>query len=248
MSEPLVVHADNHGRPELIYAIDRFYDGNTRQLIAGDVLDGPDTRGSLQAICDVGALMLLGNHEWCFLASVLEDDRSVRLQFAGAIWPRIHDRVLQSYGVYPSVPTPHNAERLYQKMPESHRSLLGNAQLFYESDQYLVIHGGVTAKPWEVQRRDLTLRNELRRSQNQYLLDGDFMPDQLHEALKLADRNVTVSGLGKLLVNGHFHRPFTNLSSRFSDDKKRLYLATSKNDRFALVWETWSKNLVKVES
>ncbi len=247
-SEKLAVHADNHGRPELIYAVDRYYGGDVKQLVIGDVFDGPDTKGSMQALCDVEASMLLGNHEWIYAASVLETDRARRLQFASAIWPRIHDRVLQSYGVYPSIPSPKNAERLYEKMPESHKGLLDAADLFYETKDFVTIHAGITAQRWPLQRRTLSRRQTLRREQQRYVVDEDYIPHQIYEPRQLADRNTVLSGVGKLVINGHFHRPFEDFESRYTALGARLYLATNKNDSFAVVWESWTRNLVRINN
>jgi hypothetical protein len=38
--DQIVVVSDNHGRPELLYAIDDFYRSSKRLIIDGDILDG----------------------------------------------------------------------------------------------------------------------------------------------------------------------------------------------------------------
>jgi len=246
--DQIVVVSDNHGRPELLYAIDDFYRSSKRLIIDGDILDGNNSKGAIQAACDIGALLLLGNHEWGLLGTTFETDESVRYDFAASLWPRVHDRVLSSYGVYPDLASPANALRLIDKMPDNHKDLLLGADMFFETEDVLVIHGGVTSEDWRSQREQLEYRNDVRLNDNRYYIEGSYIPEQIQDVEILVDENVALSGLNKLLINGHFHRPFENFESRFSNDGKRLYLATEKDADFALVWEGWSGDLVRISS
>lgn len=246
VTERVVVRSDEHGRPELSYAVDKFYGGETQQIINGDLLDGPNSKGSIQAAVDLGAIVIIGNHEWDFLAAATEMDELIRFDYAASLWPRVHDRVLESYGVYPAVPSPANARRLYEKLPESHRSLLRSAPLLLETDDYLVIHGGVTAEPWESQRQKLENRHELRTEDNRYFVDGSYIPEQIQDITLVDDESLAISGLNKLLINGHFHIPFSNFDGRWAAGGRRIHLATEKTANFALVWESWSGRLRRI--
>lgn len=247
--EQLAIHSDNHGRPELIYAIDKYYGSHVQQLVNGDEFDGADTKAAMQALCEVGAKLQLGNHEWDFLGSVLEIDEDQRHMYAMSIWPRTHHGVLESYGgVYPTIPTPINAMKLWDRIPEKHKQLLLDAEIFTETDDYLIVHGGVTSEPWDLQREYLVYRQKSRQEDNRYVTDEFYVPPQLRESEMLCDENVALSGLGKLLVNGHFHREFTTFDDRWSENGDRLYLATDSSDKFALVWENWTGDLVRIAS
>ncbi len=247
--EQLAIRSDNHGRFWVPYAVDKYYGGNVRQLVNGDEFDGGDTCKSMQALCDVDAQLQLGNHEWDFLGSVLEIDEDQRHLYATSIWPRTHLGVLESYGgVYPCTPTPGTALKLWDKMPDSHKQLLLKATIFTETEGYLVVHGGVTDEQWVAQRDYLLQRNQSRQEDNRYVTDEFYVPPQLRENEMLGDDNVVLSGLGKLLVNGHFHRKFTTFEDRWTAGGRRLHLATYSSDDFALVWENWTGDLVRIAS
>ena len=121
----------------------------------GDYVDrGPDTRGVIQRLIDLGAqcqfVPLLGNHDEMLLAihggrdDLLED----WLAYGG-------DATLASYEV--SAPA---------EIPRPHVDFLHHCRLFYETDLYFFVHGNYREdQPLDRQPRESLLWESLKRRQ-----------------------------------------------------------------------------------
>lgn len=245
-SEKLVVIGDQHGREDRMQAIWDFYgDSVDGYVLAGDIVDGPDTKGAIDiATKYMGAVLVRGNHEGHLLTAMFECDEDVRQLYASYMWPQIHDRVLESYGIYPDIPTPGNALRLRDKMPDKHQVFLRESKPYIETDEFVVVHAGLSADTWAMQRQYLRAIEALNRS-GMYIIEGENgFPYQLGEGQKrVEETNLKKLGLQKTLLSGHFHMPSSDPATRTRNNGQHLLLATPKKADFSVVYESWTKQL-----
>ena len=130
---------DIHGALNLLNKLLACLEG--RQIVVvGDLCDrGPDTRGVIQRLIDVGAVGVIGNHDLWFVqwASGGELDPFAMTAVMGG------RETLASYGV-----TPREAERRTTAPPE-HAEWLSNLHLVIDlnvsGDSYWVTHAGITS-------------------------------------------------------------------------------------------------------
>lgn len=240
--ERLVVIGDQHARPDRIKGIWNLYkDTVDGYIFAGDLIDGPDTKEAIQMALDMGATLVRGNHEGHLLNAMLEADEENRHLAAGSIWPRVHDRLLQSYGVYQDLPTPGNALRLRDKMPEGHLKFLTDSVYYYEDDKMAIVHADVTAHPWAIQKAYLDGRRVA--NEHGHYVDEVYggLPYQLGEGIpEVVESNLTQSGLTKTLLSGHFHRPEPIPVDRMLNSGQHILLATPRRADFSIVYENWT--------
>lgn len=244
--EKFVIIGDQHGRPDRLRSIWETYGDNVDgYILAGDIVDGPDTKRAIDVATNyMGALLVRGNHEGHLLTAMCERDEGNRHLSASYMWPSIHDRVLESYGVYPNRPSPGNALRLRDKMPESHLSFLKESELYIEHDDFVVIHANVSADSWPLQRHYLDTIKAYNDA-GHYIIEGELgLPYQLGEGTAhVSDYNLTQSGLTKTLVSGHFHVASDGVEDRTLNDGQHLLLATPKWANYSCVYETRNQQL-----
>ncbi|QSQ25242.1 metallophosphoesterase [Pyxidicoccus parkwayensis] len=147
-----------------------------RLVFTGDLVNrGPDSRGVLEQLSslkDAGLEihLLLGNHE-LLLLDYLRTGNFVRFAVNGGI-STIRSYVGSAYG---------DVHRQFVDcFPDGHRLLIEGAKPFFESDEILVTHAGISlARPASRDVKDVVLGS--------------------HPELFLADFDI-----GKLLVCGHY--------------------------------------------
>lgn len=238
-----VIFGDLHGRVDKAQAIYSYYgDRPDRYLSCGDEVDGLDTKATLDfTIKTMGALCVDSNHARNQINAMCHSDEEMRYIAATVTWPRTHDRVLESYGVYPTIPTPGTALKLKEKMRQAgHLDYILEAPAFIEGDDFLLLHGDVTEEPWQKQRTEL----ETFQDSNIYISAERIMPYQLGEDVAhVIEENLTTSGLVKTLLSGHFHRGTRDLDKRKMNNGQHILLATWPKNNFVVAYETWSKQM-----
>lgn len=243
--EKTLVIPDLHGRPEVLRAVLNAYPNADHYVVAGDFVDGRDTRGVLDILADQEPermTVLLGNHEWVLNAAMYEQDPGNRTVWAEGLWRwPYHDRVLRSYGI-PGGPSLINASRLRNTMPEAHHDVFYRAELYAEGNEYIVVHAGLLNLPWHTQRRYLERKNALRR-EGDY---GDIMPWQLGGEHVMTELDIATSSLEKRLITGHWHQP--DKKRRIKAGGKLIHLAGLTELGHIPVYETWTGQIKRVDS
>lgn len=244
--DKFVIIGDQHGRDDRLRSIwNEYGDSVDGYILAGDIVDGPDTKRAIDVATHfMGAVLVRGNHEGHLLTAMCEQDEANRFMSASFMWPSIHDRVLESYGIYPGRPSPGNALKLRDKMPESHLSFLEDSELFVEHDDFVVVHANVSADSWPLQRQYL---NAIKAYNDfgHYIIEGELgLPYQLGEGISSVNEyNLVQSGLTKTLLSGHFHVFSRDVANRTLNNGQHLLLGTPKQADYSCVYETWNQQL-----
>lgn len=253
-SEKFVVMADPHGNVPVFEAVCHTYGDDVRYLIAGDTVDGPDVRGLLDLTKSVGGMIIRGNHEQYTLGSMLEsedaDGGTERRRDIVDLWRFVHQGTLESYGLYGG-PTPDNALRLRDKMDKlGHLALLQESPLYYETEDFVVLHADITSEPWETQKDQLEAEYNRNLSGRYWGWNNSYlMPQQLGEQqTSIHTINFVRSGLTKRLLSGHFHLDSPDLGIRSYNGGQHLLLAGGHNRGFAVVYESWSEEMRVIQA
>lgn len=243
--EKTLVIPDLHGRPEVLRAVLNAYPDAEHFVVAGDFVDGRDTKGVIDILADQEPermTVLLGNHEWVLGAALYEQDAGNRTIWAENMWRwPYHDGVLRSYGITGS-PSLINANRLRDTMSEAHHAVFSRAELFAEGNDYVVVHAGLLSLPWGLQRQYLERKNQLRRMGDY----GDGVPVQLSGEQTLTELDIASSGLEKRLITGHWHQP--DKKRRIKAEGCLVHLAGLPDTSHISVYETWTGQIKRVDS
>ncbi len=238
-----VVIGDIHGRVDKLQAVyDLYGDRPDGYLSTGDNIDGPDSKRCIEILMKyMGALIVDSNHERNLRSAMYHPDEEVRNIAATALWPRTHDRLLESYGVYPGIPSPGMAIRLKEKMENlGHMQYLESASGYIEGEDFALIHADVTEEDWQKQRKDI----DIFEATWLYESDERIMPYQLGDDVKnVVESNLAASGLSKTLISGHFHHSTRNIEDRKLNNGQHLLLATWPNNDYVFTYETWTKQI-----
>lgn len=246
-----VVFSDLHGRVDRFDQIRSIYGNDVRYISAGDVVDGStgNTCDLIEKMGESGVLMAAGNHELITSAVMLEGDEDVR----GAwfqVWRndlrslvRSERGTLKSYGIDESLSNYQAAEKLACRMDElGHLALIKEAELFFETDDYIVIHAGLTAKPWKKQRASIESKGDRIRS-------GDYSkaPIQVMDPrFRLADYG-SPTPTKKTVITGHAHLT-ADASERSTCDGKRIRLGSKlQRGEPVYVWQSWDNEVVELK-
>lgn len=190
--------------------------GNT-VVIAGDIIDGPDTKRVVEHIRSLGerVVCIAGNHEW-----VLRNALS-KSAFAGAwydqLWAKYHYGTMESYGVVPSDSWADNAVRLRDAMDSNgHYQWLNDLPALYENPELAVVHAGPLPHiSWAQQVPQL---EEISEAEEERLTS---LPPQLFD-INLAGMSRTPASVdSRLFVSGHLHL-HAPTSARIGERRIRL--------------------------
>lgn len=120
----------------------------TTLILLGDLVDrGPDSASVIERAIGLGApfdkvVMLIGNHEECFLAALTGDLKRVRyfVRIGG-------DATIRSYwgddAAYAAASFEEVAERLSDVVPQAHIDFLGRGEDMVQIGDYVFVHAGV---------------------------------------------------------------------------------------------------------
>ncbi len=150
LSGPVAVCGDIHGRLDLLDRLLRALPPGVPLLHCGDLVDrGPDSRGVLQRLIDIGARGVRGNHEEWLCEWVLgrpADDGAAPVPRLDSFARLLGETTLLSYGLDPAAPLS-ILERARTVVPAAHAALLDALplvlDLHVDGVPYWVIHAGV---------------------------------------------------------------------------------------------------------
>lgn len=240
-----IVFSDLHAQAVRSEPVFKYYGEDVRKISAGDAIDGEDTKALLELFGEYNVLHVKGNHEIvteAVMQEVDEDNRAFwqsRWRHNDSRYHQYERHMLRSYGIDEKLRNPEAAEELKEKMKQiGHLSLLNQAKLYYETDDYIIIHGGLTDEPWEEQR------SQIDKASIQIML-GNYseVPNQtMDENFKLSNSNY-VTATDKKLITGHTHLDRT--AERMSDNGRRIKLASKLAIGAPLyVWQSWDNKIV----
>ena len=241
-----VVTSDLHGQDRLLEKVIDMYPG-VRIISNGDELDGDNPRALLEVGSEYGILRTVGNHEGVTRAVMLERDSEIK-QLYQERWRHRKPNFLQyeygtlkSYGVDVKLKNDEAAERLKDKMFElGHIALLKEAKLYYETDDYIVVHAGLTNAPWEDQKALLDAAS-VRMALNDY----SSIPVQIMDSDYDLSNGHALGATDKIVISGHSH--FLQEPERSIDNGKRIRLASKLAIGQPLyLWQSWDNQVVEV--
>jgi hypothetical protein len=230
-----IVVSDIHGRADKLRQVVDWYGPDTHYVINGDAINrGRDSCETLNIICDLNADLVLGNHEYVTLAAINDRDSERRWVWL-TMWlgsrpmdkANYEDNLLDSYGEPRRSNGIETAFYFKNKLKTlGHLALLENAKLYYQDDDLLVVHAGVSSQiPWARQQRKLDetaalARNGIFSEEPSQLVSYHFAKDRYRPA-----------DIGQTLITGHHHERSTNSADRVfpSADAKpaRVLLASN---------------------
>lgn len=241
-----VVATDIHGHSEKFTELRNRYTG-VRIIINGDIVDGEDTRRILDLIAETDNVLVgTGNHEIITRAVTQENDRELREIWQDrwrhnyARFQQYEYHTLRSYGIDEQLSNESAAEKLRDKMERlGHLSLLNSVRMYFEAEEFVVIHGGLTEDSWEEQKRQLE-RDGIQMSLNNYCA-----PEQIMDHDFSLSTSTSTSVTDKILITGHAH--LDSSAERVTDNGKRVRLASKLAIGAPLyVWQSWDKKVVTI--
>ena len=204
-----LIVSDLHGQADKFERAAETLGSDSHWIINGDILDrGPDVKRLLDIILNLDQkTLLLGNHEWAYLAAMTAQDPNVRkiwreqALFNPVRTQRMEINTLSSYGISRYYDPEGLAKAMKDTLGElGHLAMLEDSEIFYEDDQVFVIHAG--------------LRSELSMGKNYQNIDMarahheahtyNLEPDEIFNGRLSKDMNTPVD-LDKTLVTGHIH-------------------------------------------
>jgi hypothetical protein len=251
-----VVFSDNHGRPLLIEACHKRYGDDVTYVSNGDAVDMPEygnVKATIELLQGIGAICLYGNHEWVLSAVMHNPDEHSRYVWAD-VWSGYHSGVLKSYGLpepsrvkkMPTYDMLDLAERLKVAIDDAgHTPFFSNLRPYYETDQFIAVHGGATKAPWFQQKAALDQATAGPLHQRHW----DAEPVQIFDSeYKLSTAEVLPPSIDKVLLTGHAHNSEFSLS-RMTDNNRRGRLAGQLMAGSPLfVWESWTGGVVSISA
>lgn len=237
-----VVVGDLHGRAEKLRTVADYYGDRIDGIIlTGDIVDGPDTKATLDLAMSIGAHCVASNHGEHLVTAMAHPDEEMRYMIATTTWPRVQKDVLSSYSIYPTTSTPRSAQLLRQKMEEvGHFEYLWNAPGYIEGTDFVVLHADVASRPWDDQKTELDNYIQTR----MWNFERGQMPEQFGEGISRVDEaNLAACGLQKTLISGHFHMRSRDEAWRTLSNGQHKLIATHLNDDFVVAYETATQRM-----
>jgi len=249
-----VVFSDLHGRISALEAVVATYGDSVRYVSAGDAIDSPEhgnTKATIELLQGIGAVCLYGNHEWVLSAALYCSDNEQKETWT-KVWARYQSSVLASYGI----PEPRKlykdniqeyyeaAEKLRNTMQEvGHTPFLEHLKPYYETENMLVIHGGVTSAIWKKQSKFLRSIVEGPLNKRQWHHEPDQIFDRRHW---LSTTKKIPQNINKTFITGHTHSQ-KNEIERVTSDGRRIQLAGMTAVTSPLyVYENWTNKVVAI--
>lgn len=238
MNEKYVAITDLHARSDLLDRVTSYYDDQGVQYVAlGDSIgSGPDTAGVLDTLQEKKAKITWGNWELYTMAGLVYYDPKMREQIQDAAEPFDYDelqRFARSYDINPNAPSKSLIESLTKAMQErGHLNLLARAAMYFETNDFIAIHAGLTNESWSKQKEDLVRAKGTFDEPRQIVDDASYTLSRQQEAFEATD---------KVVITGHSH---IALGSRITAGGKRVRLGS----RLALneplyVWQSWNSEI-----
>lgn len=246
-TQDTVVMSDVHANVAKLERVAEIYPG-VRLIDAGDRFDGGNTSRYIQAAGELGVLSAIGNHEWVLAACLQEKDEQIRDLFIsrwrpGPRYLPYEKDTLKSYGISEQQSNWQALEKLYKIMARSgHLDLLNISKVYYETDDFIVIHAGLISEDWDGQKKYLD------RVQNRF---DNF--DYIHPPKQIMDEEFTLSTFSgdfhatkKTVITGHVHLK-ADEKQRKSPSGRHVRLASQLNKLDPLyVWQSWDGEVVAI--
>ncbi len=246
-SDKLVAISDLHGYDEPLEEAVGFYgDKPDRYLLNGDVIGaGPNTARTLDIAKSIDADITLGNWELYLLAGMLNEDPEIRqrIQTTARVFSErkgVLDAIASSYGVKTrNVKHSEKVERLHEAMLEKgHLQMLAKAAMYFEGEDFIVVHAGLTDSGWLLQKQELFYaRKDLVENTG----EEEFEEPPQITSLALAHQTEAFQATHKTVVTGHAHTP---QGDRITAGGARVRIGSQLELREPLqVWQSWNGQL-----
>lgn len=168
------------------------------------------------------------------MAGLLHNDLAIRDLIQNDIKPfNFSHSELQadarSYGINPRSPSKSLIESITKAMQErGHLDLLARAAMYFETDDFIAIHAGLTSESWSKQKEDLIKAQKTFEAPVQIVDDPIFTLSRRQEAFEVTE---------KVVITGHSH---IVPGPRVTALGKRVRLASQLNIGEPLhVWQSW---------
>lgn len=217
-----IVFPDTHGQYDRVATALDFYDLDKVQTVfLGDYVDfGPQIPKLVGLVRSVGAIALVGNHEWILRNSLAHPTHRLSVHWRDHEWRKYEGGTVEQYGIPRTDDWLLNSLRLKEVLEENGDwDFFTGLEPFFESDNFIAVHAGPLERfPWSVQA------TQLARRANWHNRLSYPAPPQIFD-FKLADANEHAwSVKGKKFIKGHqhYHTPSGPRS------KNRAYLAPDR--------------------
>jgi hypothetical protein len=241
-----VIATDLHGQVLKFRELKVRYPG-VLILINGDLVDGEDTRQLLDEVGESDNVKIgTGNHEIISRAVTQERDDDLRdiwqdrWRHNDSRYNKYEHKTLRSYGIDEKLPNRLAAEKLRDKMERlGHLAILNTASMYFETDEFIAIHGGLTEENWEDQKKKLD-KDSIQMSLNNFCAPSQIMDHDFS-----LSTSTSTSVTDKILITGHAH--FNPGVDRVTNEGKRVRLASKLALGAPLfVWQSWDKKVVSI--
>lgn len=242
---PLVV-SDLHGNDRKFGQIVNHYGEDMHYVVNGDFVDGAIGTKRLMSMFDnLDTTLIRGNHELVLMAALLDENPETRESWQD-LWLGTPDfsgyehNTLESYGLERSEEPSETAIILRETMHKlGHLALLKQTQMYYETENLLVVHAGLNPViTWQDQRKYL---DDIDANVSAGIFEEE--PEQLRSFL-LSKTVGTPKDLDKTLVTGHTHTNKSAEERRWPRNTRfpsRVFLASHlRGGAPAFAYESWS--------
>ena len=249
MNEKIVTISDIHGHGEYIDVLQDLYkDKVDKYIIAGDLIyGGCNPAKVMEFIKNHNTETLLGNHDlyfWAGINGLNEEIRELVSNTYDDFSVQSLRKILFSYRIdqyrYSSKEDILSAIQDRMRQAE-HLQVIENANLYYEDDQSIIVHAGLTQDKWDKQKKQLD------RNLNLIRRGGLCEPIQVFDdpTKSLSSSESSSDATSKNVITGHNHR--IGREKRITDNGKRVHIATNlyKGEPL-LAWQSWDNKLVEV--
>lgn len=232
-----VVIPDLHGRSDLFRAVTEEYSDVQFVTLGDSIGRGPDSAGVLRNAKKTKTRLGMGNWDMYLLAGMVHHDPRTRwlAQDTKVFETEELQKMAISYGIDPKLTKQELIQKLtFEMQKRGHPNMLARAAMYFETDDFIAIHAGLTDQEWPEQKQEIAIARGTFDELPQIADDANFTLSSRQEAFKATD---------KIVITGHNHQIS---GDRVTANGKRVRLASRVNDGQPLfVWESWGENEVR---
>lgn len=217
---------DLHGQYDVFMrAVEHHYDHTDMFGILGDFIDGPEARKVINAIRELGAKAIVGNHEWVARNAMSIENPTLAAVWADDVWPKYEKDMLKNYGLLQGSAMLGwvTKAQLLRKELEVDGTLewLNELPPFIETPKFIAVHSGPQLyTPWELQSAELL---ELSARPNRIY----SVPEQIFSGQLAGPITPSDAVDSRIFVTGHRHMDLS-LEQRRQTDRVCLASVLSK--------------------
>ena len=239
----IAVFGDVHARLGLLDGVIDYYSHSDVQFVNnGDAINkGAQSKEVIQRLLDIGAICLMGNHEWLVLRAMKEKDEKEQGRFVSENFSRYFAPICASYDVCAEGTETVGRKKAVKLIgdlseaikAEGHDEYFNNLKLYLDTGKLLVVHAGVKVdKKWDGEDGQKMYLDRVALSIEEQDCDWHGIPDQVMDGkdFPLAKKLIVPKGLDRVVVTGHHHND-DRKKARITHGGRRVRLGGPKGDK-----------------